>query len=89
MKERFKLMEEKLHEINTSKINLLDLMVYDEITCQLEDDITDEQFELLFNKVENAYLKGENVDLWAITNYCIEHLDTLRDMGSWEICANC
>lgn len=88
MKERFKMMEEKLHEINTSKISLLDLMVYDEITCQLEDNITDEQFELLFNKVENTYLKGD-ASLSDITYYCIENIDDLEDLSCSYILEYC
>lgn len=64
---------------------LLNLVIIDEIQCQLEDEISDEDYNKLFYTIENCYLKSDAVDLWCLTNYCIKNLDVIENMGCWEI----
>lgn len=88
MNEKFKKIRKELGSLNNKGISLLDLMVYDEIDCQLETKISDKDFELLFCKVINAYLKTDSVSLWAITKYCVNNLSKLEGLSSWDIVEN-
>lgn len=70
---------------NSNNYNLLNLMIIDEIQCQLQDKISDENYNKIFYKVRNCYLKSSESDLWQLTNYCIKNVDKIDDMGCWEI----
>lgn len=65
--------------------NLLNLQIIDEIQCQLEDKISDENYNKLFYTIKNCYLKTDEIDLWSLTNYCINNIDEIDDMSTWEI----
>lgn len=69
----------------TNDCNLLNLMIINEIECQLEEEISEEDYNKLFYKIRNCYLKVDSVDLWCLTYVCIENLDKLDDMSSYEI----
>ena len=68
-----------------NNLQLLNLVIIDEIQCQLEDKISDEDYNKLFYKIKNCFLKADAVDLWQLTNYCIKNIDKIDDMGCWEI----
>lgn len=85
---KLKLLREELEKINNSKISLLELMIYDEIDCQVENDISDKDFWKIFCKVYSAYLKDDRSNLWGITKYCVENFDNLDNLDNWTIVAN-
>ena len=66
-------------------LELLYLMIIDEIQCQLQDKISDEDYNKLFYKIKNCYLKSSDADLWQLTNYCIKNIEKIDDMGCWQI----
>lgn len=68
-----------------NKFQLLNLMIIDEIQCQLQDKISDEDYNKLFYKIKNCYLKSNSADLWQLTNYCIKNIEKIDDMGCWFI----
>lgn len=65
--------------------SLLNLMIIDEIQCQLEDKISDEDYNDIFYIVKHCYLKRADIDLWCLVNYCLKNKDTIRDKSSYEI----
>ena len=65
--------------------NLLNFQIIDEIECQLQDKISDEDYNKLFYTIKNCYLKSSDVNLWQLTKYCIKNLDVIENMGCWEI----
>ena len=69
--------------------NLLNLVIIDEIQCQLEDKISDEDYNTLFYRVKNCYLKADSVDLWSLVHYCIENLERLEELETWFILNHC
>lgn len=71
--------------LKDGKYSLLNLMIIDEIQCQLEDEISDEDYNDIFYIVKHCYLKSSDVDLWCLVNYCLKNKDTIRDMESWFI----
>lgn len=86
MSEELKKYNEIYNEkVKNNKLNFLNLMIIDEIQCQLEDEISDENYNKLFYTIKNCYLKSDAVDLWQLTNYCIKNIDTIENMGCWEI----
>lgn len=70
---------------NNMEYNLLNLIVIDEIKCQLEDKISDEDYNKLFYTIKNCYLKDTNTDLWCLTNYCLKNIDNIENMSTYEI----
>ena len=60
-------------------------MIIDEIQYQLEDKISDEDYNDIFYIVKHCYLKSSNIDLWCLVNYCLKNKDTIRDKSSYEI----
>ena len=78
----------ELKHLHENNLSILDLMIYDEIDCQLEEKLTDDEFINLMVYVENAYIKAENIDLYCIVKYCIEHRDELENMSTWDIIDN-
>lgn len=68
-----------------NEYNLLNLQIIDEIQCQLQDKISDEDYNNLFYTIKNCYLKSSDVDLWCLTNYCINNKEKLEDMSTYDI----
>lgn len=68
------------------------LQIIDELECILEEELTDEDYLKVFNAIENAYLKLDNVSIWAITRCAVDNIDkiinddetfNLRDRACW------
>ena len=75
----------KYFNFKKSDLSLLNLMIIDEIKSQLEDEISDEDYNKLFYTIKNCYLKSDNIDLWCLTNYCIKNIDVIDNMDCWFI----
>ena len=65
--------------------NLLNLMIIDEIECQTRVRLKDEDYNKLFYKVKNCYLKSDSIDLWSLVHYCLDNLEDLEDLDTWFI----
>lgn len=65
--------------------NLLNLMIINEIQCQLEEKISDKDYNDIFYIVRKCYLNAEGVDLWCLVNYCLKNKDNIRNMDTWFI----
>ena len=69
--------------------NLLNFLIIDEIECQLNNSLKEEDYNKLFHTIKNCYLKSDSVDLWSLTHYCLENFDDLDNKSSWEIIDKC
>lgn len=64
---------------------LVNLQIIDEIQCQLQDKISDEDYNKLFYTIKNCYLKSDETDIWQLTKYCIKNIETIDNMSTWQI----
>lgn len=85
MKERFEEIKEVLKELSDKGIDLLELNIWNEIDCQLDKELTDNQLMLLYCTVERAYLKAEEITIYQLVKYCIKNIDKIYDMDIWFI----
>ena len=69
----------EIKELEKKNIGILDLQIVYEIDCQLDKEITEEEYSKLYSNVEWAYLKLEGVALDSIVACGIDNLDRLDD----------
>lgn len=85
MKNRFEECKQIIKDLENKGISMLELEIWNEIDCQLDKELTDNQLGILYCTVENAYLKAEDITIEQLVRYCIEHLDKIYDMNIWDI----
>ena len=85
MKERFEEYKNIIQELEDKGIDLLELNIWNEIDCQLEEELTDNQLMTLYCTVERAYLKAEEITIYQLVKYCIKNIDKIYDMDIWFI----
>lgn len=80
-----------IKELQDRNISILDINVIYEIDCQLDKKITDDEYIKLYNNVEYAYLKLDDVSLETIVYCGIKNLDKLDndDFDFREECCYC
>ena len=69
----------EIKELEKKNIGILDLQIVYEIDCQLDKELTEEEYSKLYSNVEWAYLKLEGVALDSIVACGIDNLDRLDD----------
>ena len=79
MYEKVNKIRNKIKLLENDGISILDLQIVYEIDCQLDREITNEEYSRLENMVEWAYLKLDGVALDIIVRCGIENLDRLND----------
>lgn len=81
-----------IKELHDRKILLLNLDTVFEIDCQLDRELSEEDYLKLYNEIEYAYLKVENVDIGAIVNCALDNFNkiinddeefSLREESCW------
>ena len=55
-----------------NKIEVIDLEVAYEVSCCLNEDISDKKFDEVCNLVKDTYLKYEELTLWSIVNALLD-----------------
>lgn len=88
MKNRMEEIKGILEELENKGIYLLELNIWNEIDCQLDKELTDNQLMTLYCTIERAYLKSEDVNLSDLVRYCIKNVDKIYDMNIWDIILN-
>ena len=88
MKNRMEEIKVVLEELQNKGIDLLELEIWNEIDCQLDKELTDNQLDLLYCTVERAYLKSTETTIEQLTSYCIDNIDKIYDMGIWDVIMN-
>ena len=76
-KEKLDLIRKTIKELHEKNILILDIDIIYELDSQLNFDISDEDYIKLYNEIEYAYLKVENVDIGAIVGCALEHKDEI------------
>lgn len=91
-KEKVELIRKTIKELEEKRILLLDTMIIFELDCQLEEEISDDDYIKLYNEIEYAYLKLEGVALESVVRCALDHMEdiinenedfSLRDEACW------
>lgn len=91
-KEKLDLIRKTIKELEEKHILILDMEIVYEIDCQMEEDLTDEDYCKLYNEIEYAYLKLDGVALENIVSCAIDNIDkilnndenfSLREEACW------
>lgn len=85
MKNRYKECMEIIKDLDKKGISLLELEIWNEIYWQLDEELTDSKLDILYNTVERAYLKAEDITIEQLVRYCIKNIDKIYDMDVWFI----
>lgn len=88
MKNRMKEVKGILEKLNKKGIDLLELEIWNEIDYQLDKELNDNQLDILYCTVERAYLKAEDVTIGQLVRYCLDNIDKIYDMKTWDVIIN-
>lgn len=92
MNKEIRELKETYKKLYDKHIYAYKLQIIDELDCQLEKELSDEEYSKLYYAIENAYLKLDNVSIWSITRCAIDNLDkilnddedfSLREEACW------
>lgn len=82
-------LEEKLLELKSQNISYTDLEILDEINYQskyyLEIELTEEEKEMIFEKVHRTWLKTEELTIYQIVTTAMDNLKDLANMSVWDL----
>lgn len=82
-------LEMKLKELKENNICVADLEILDEINYQseyyLEVELNEEDKEMIFSQIHNAWLKSEGLPIHVITTAAMENFDKLKNMTTWDL----
>lgn len=81
-------LEKIIEELRERNVNILDLEIANEIKWQIEENerkFSDDEKQKLWDYVDKAYLKSEDLTIEAITRAAIENFDKLDDMTIWDL----
>jgi hypothetical protein len=76
-REHLKEVRETIKELNKKHILMMQLDIVYELDCQLDFDISDEDYCKLYNEIEYAYLKVENVDIGVIVRCALDNFNKI------------
>lgn len=72
-----------IKELENNKISILDLnIVYEmdeQLLCNDNINITDEEYRLLFDEIKYAYLKIDEISLFRLIDYALKNKSTIID----------
>lgn len=74
-KEEFKELKKIYNDLYERKIYAYYLDILDEIDCQLEVKLTEDDLCKLFNIIKNTYLDLDSVSIWALVRCAIDNLE--------------
>lgn len=82
-------LEEKLLELKSENISYTDLEILDEINYQskyyLEVELNDEDKEMIFHKIHDAWLKSEGLPIYVITTAAMDNIKKIKNMSIREL----
>lgn len=81
-------LEKIIEELRERNVNILDLEIANEIKWQIEENerkFSEDEKQKLWDYVDRAYLKSEDLTIEAITRAAIENFDKLDDMNIWDL----
>lgn len=66
-------------ELYNKHIYAYKLAIIDELECQAEEELTDEEYQTLYWEIENAYMKLENVAIESIVRCALHHKEDIMN----------
>lgn len=75
--EKLKEIRNIIKDLHDRKILLLDLDIVFEIDCQLDRKLSEEDYLKLYNEIDYAYLKLDNVSLGTVVYCAINNIDKI------------
>jgi hypothetical protein len=93
-KEHLKEVRKTIKDLHKKHILMIQLDIVYELDCQLDFDISDEDYCKLYNEIEHAYLKVEDIDIGVIVKCALDNKDiilnedttfSLRDECGWYV----
>lgn len=81
-------LEKIIEELRERNVNILDLEIANEIKWQIEENerkFSEDEKQKLWDYVDKAYLKSEDLTIEAITRAAIENFDKLDDMNIGDL----
>lgn len=81
-------LEKIIEELRERNVNILDLEIANEIKWQIEENerkFSEDEKQKLWDYVDKAYLKSEDLTIEAVTRAAIENFDKLDDMNIWDL----
>lgn len=75
--EKLKEIRKTIKDLHNKNILLLDLNIVFELDCQLTSVIEEDEYLKLYNEIEHAYLKLENVAIETIVYCAINNKDKI------------
>ena len=76
--------KEQLQKARENKLDIISLSVANEVECIFENALNEEEFELACYLVERAYLKSEDITIWAIAKALYNILINKENTISFE-----
>lgn len=78
-KEKLELIRETIRDLDKKHLTMLSLEIVYEMDCQLEEELTEEDYDKLYNEIEYVYLKVDDIDLGTIVRCAIDHIRRILD----------
>lgn len=93
MIDRIKNTRKVIEELKEKNVSVLSIDIVYELDCQLgyeRKDLSDDDYCKLYNEVEYAYLKVENVDIGTIVQCALDHMeDILNENEDFDLRKEC
>ncbi len=69
-------------DLYSKSIYAYKLEIIDELECQLENEISDEDYQKLYYEIERVYFKTEGLSIENITRCAVDNLDKIINEDS-------
>jgi len=93
MIDRIKNTRKVIEELKEKDVSVLAIDIVYELDCQLGyeiKDLSDDDYCKLYNEIEYAYLKVENVDIGVIVECALDHMeDILNENEDFDLREEC
>jgi len=82
-------LENKLKELEIENISIADLEILQEMEYQakyyLEIKLDDNDKEMIFKKIHEAWLKSEDLQIYQIVTVALENIKELKNMSTFDL----
>ena len=93
MIDRIKNTRKVIEELKEKDVSVLAIDIVYELDCQLGyelKDLSDDDYCKLYNEIEYAYLKVENVDIGTIVECALDHMeDIINENEDFDLREEC
>lgn len=83
--EKLKEIRNIIKDLHDRKILILDLDIIFEIDCQLDRKLSEEDYLKLYNEIDYAYLKLDNISLGTVVYCAINNIDKILNDEDFDL----